>query len=139
MESFLPALLGFLVGTAVGASGMYYGQKFTDQRRASEFSSGRRQQLAELEKAAPDLLDAMRTDAKDPENRALRSVLILPSGSIHLNLPEERVLVYMEDEIPDLREKVRLLEAEGFLSDRTTGSLPRYRMTEELFRLLRDG
>jgi len=91
--------------------------------------------FAKLRALMPELFTEMKTDLSNDDTGLVREFFILSSKHVILSSMKQR-LAYYEDEHPDLRNKVDLLDDHGFIIDVTTGNTPIYRMTKEFVELL---
>ncbi len=71
--------IGFLIGTATGAAGTYFGNKYTDQRRNKEANSSKNALLDNLWSDHTELLFEMKTDMVNPTYLHHRHFWILDS------------------------------------------------------------
>ena len=136
---WLSSIIGFLVGTATGAAGAYFGQKYTDIRRESEYKSQLKKEFSKLKKQMPELISEFKQDLSKKDNKLMREFFVLPNKRVCLGGSEKSRFVYYEEEHENLRSKIDLLECSGFLSDVTPGNTPIYRMSEEFVELLNVG
>ncbi len=58
--------IGFLIGTATGAAGTYFGNKYTDERRSKEEASSHNKNLDKLWGSHTELLSEMKADLENP-------------------------------------------------------------------------
>lgn len=133
---WLSSVIGFLVGTATGAAGTYFAEKYTDKRRVSEYGSKLKQEFIKLKKQMPELISEFKDDLSKKENKLIREFFVLPNKRVCLGGSEKPRFAYYEDEHEYLRSKIDLLEYAGFLSDVTPGNTPIYRMSEEFVDLI---
>jgi len=132
----LSMTIGFLVGTATGAAGQYFGAKYTDKRRGSEARVASDAAWQDLETRFPSIIAEMRNDALDPEMASVRHFFVKTSRSlINASGP---LFEYHTDVHDDLQAAVAHLERLGYIEDVTRGNCPRFRMTEELVDRLRE-
>ena len=124
-------LTGFLIGTATGAAGQYFADKYTDQRREKKLVKEQVRLWQEIEHRFPVLIDEMRSDFSPRENRHVRMFFVKKSNTI-LGFVSEPCFEYHTDKHPDLRAAVVLLEQHGFITDITPGNCPMYRVHEKL-------
>lgn len=127
-------LVGFLVGTATGASGPYFAELFTDKRREKHARKRISAQWRELESRFPKLISEMRQDASKSGCEGIREFFTLRRG-LQLNI-QEPCFIYRPDDHPDLTAAVRHLEELGYIEDITPGNCPKYRMREALINQL---
>jgi len=130
------ALIGFLVGTATGAAGTYFANKYTDRRREQETGRRAKQQFLAIKKQMPQLLVEMKADLAGDGNGHVREFFVLPSRRVSLGGSEKPRFVYYEDEHDNLRGKLDILENAGYLIDVTPKNTPIFRMSEDFVGLL---
>ncbi|QDV79856.1 hypothetical protein [Botrimarina mediterranea] len=135
MEPWASHLLTFLGGAAIGATGTYFADRFTDQRRDQEDRRNRKRAFDKVAALMPELLREMKQDITAPDAGTVREFFVVPTAGAVINSTHPRFR-YHESEHSDLRGKAELLESNGFLIDVTSTNLPRYRMTEEFVDLL---
>jgi len=136
MATWVSHAVAFLLGTATGAAGKYFADKYTDKRRKSEAVSERRRSFRAVRDLMPRLIGEMREDVTSSENRTLRELVVLPNRQVLFTSGGQRRFTYYEDEHEDLRDKVTMLENLGYLLDVTPGNTPIYRMNEHFVELL---
>lgn len=125
------ALIGFLVGTATGAAGQYFADKYTDQRREKRLAEEEARLWQDIEQRFPAVISEMREDFSAQENRHVRAFFVKKSTTI-LGSQSEPCFAYYTDKHPDLRAAVSFLEQHGFVTDITPGNCPMYRIHEKL-------
>lgn len=135
MELWASHLLTFLGGAAIGATGTYFADRFTDQRREQEERRNRKRVFEKMASLMPDLLLEMKQDVSAPDATTVREFFVVPTVGTVISSSHPRFR-YHESEHTDLRGKIALLESNDFLIDVTSTNLPRYRITEELVDLL---
>lgn len=127
-------LISFLSGIIIGATGSYFGNKYTDRRREQEAKSKEKQQFLEVVGMMPDLISEMKNDLSKPEQKLIRE-FFLTKRAYSLN-PGNLSFVYYEDDHPGLHGKIHVLENLGYVTDITPGNAPMYRMTEDFVKLV---
>jgi hypothetical protein len=95
--------------------------------------------FADLEQTMPDFLKSLRQELA--EGTLIRDIIVLDWKSIDYNWPS-RHLMYSEDENPDIRMHMAILEGHGLVTDlKGNGFAYRmpdaYRMSERLVRYLK--
>jgi hypothetical protein len=85
----------------------------------------------------PELIREMRLDLDGDGTDTIREFFVLPSPDVFLGGLTKRRFRYDESNHEGLREKLDLLEQEGFIVDVTPGNTPIYRMTEDFVQLIR--
>lgn len=73
------ALVGFLVGTATGAAGQYFADKYTDQRREKQLAKEQARLWRAIEQRFPAVIAEMRSDFSSQENRHVRVFFVKES------------------------------------------------------------
>ena len=111
MNGILPYLISFILSAAIGAAGGYWGNRFTDQRRAQESRRREAQQFKEMVELMPDLIGEMTDDLSPSENAFFREFLVLPENTV-MNLDSD-TLIYTEKNQNRYLQKVRILEKNG--------------------------
>jgi hypothetical protein len=129
--NIVSALVGFLIGTATGAAGQYFADKYTDQRREQKEAKDHARLWQDIEQRFPAVIAEMRSDFSPQENRHVR-VFFVPESNTTLGFVSEPCFEYHTDKHPELRAAVALLEQHGFISDITPGNCPMYRVKEKL-------
>jgi hypothetical protein len=127
----LSTLIGFLVGTATGAAGQYFADKYTDQRREKQRAGDQARIWRDIEQRFPAVIAEMRSDFSPTENRHVRAFFVKESNT-SLGFVTEPSFEYHTDKHPDLRAAVLHLAQHGFITDITPGNCPMYRVHETL-------
>src|SRR5438874_8277127 len=73
--------LAFLLGTATGAAGTYFADKYTDKRRRQEAATATHGEFAKLFELMPDLLREMQRDFAEPGRSSWREFFVIPKGA----------------------------------------------------------
>lgn len=131
---YLSLLIGFLAGTATGAAGHYFGQKFTEQRQRKEAAKEVNANHEELVERFPELLAEMKDDVRQPGNENVRLFYVINRG-INLGSPSEHYRYYPEEH-RGIDEALRRTEEMGFVKELDESNVPKYRMTAPFVRLL---
>jgi hypothetical protein len=126
----LAYLITFLLGAFTGAAGTYFGNKYTDKRRAQESNSTSKKCFEEAASKMPKLIEEMQQDLVNPENAHLREFYVLPNDRVLFNSGGRRYLCYFEAKHRDLLHKLRILEDYGYIQEVTHTDTPMFRMTE---------
>ena len=127
----LSLAVGFLVGTATGAAGNYFADKYTDARREKKSAQEKCRQWRDIETRFPDIVAEMRADFSSPEGQGVRAFFVKESNTL-IAFTSEPCFEYHTDKHPNLRAAVLLLAHQGFISDMTPGNTPMYRVHESL-------
>ena len=122
-------LVGFLFGTATGAAGKYFADKYTDQRKEKETTSSERRSFDSLTKRMPDLIAEMKLDLVSDGNSLVREFVVLPNERVIFDSSEPR-FVYYEDVVSDLRLKAGLLVDARFATEVSLNETPMFRLNE---------
>lgn len=133
---WMSAAIGFLLGTATGASGKYLADRFTERRRKGELQRQLKRQFLNIKKQMPELIAEFKSDLSEEDHKLIREFFVLADRKHIIPGSKKPRLDYYEDEHKDLRSKIDILENEGFLMDVTVANTPIYRMTEEFVELL---
>jgi hypothetical protein len=132
----MSTIAGFLVGTATGAAGKYFADKYTDQRRKGEWDTQAINSFKNIKKQMPELIAEFKADLSKKDNQLIREFFVLPNKNVCLGGSEKLRLIYYEDEHKSLRSKIDILENHGFLTDVTLSNAPIYRMNEDFVSLI---
>lgn len=133
---WMSTVIGFLVGTATGATGIYFAEKFTDQRRRGELEKQYKKEFLKVKKQMPELIAEFKSDLSSEESRLIREFFVLANKKVCLGGSEKPRFIYYEEEHKGLRSKIDILENQGFLTDVTISNAPIYRMSEEFVELV---
>jgi hypothetical protein len=128
MNNIASYALTFLFGAATGAAGQYFADKYTDQRRRQESKAAISKEFSEVAQLMPDLLRQMQEDLEDPTHATWREFYVIPRGTQVFATPN--TFYYAYDSNNDFLNKTKILESRGYVRDLTTGSAPKFRMTE---------
>jgi hypothetical protein len=125
----------FLLGAAMAAAGQYLADRFTDQRRRQETRADIQARWAKIVGAMPAFIVEMKQNLSSAP--LVREFIVLPSKHVAFGggklQPRFR---YYEDEHPQLRGQLAMLEDYGYIRDVTPRNTPIYRMTEEFVELV---
>jgi hypothetical protein len=125
----------FLLGTATGAAGQYFADRFTDQRRRQEARAEIKARWSKIIGAMPAFIEEMKKDLKS--SPLIREFIVLPNKHVSFGVGKlQPRFRYYEDEHPQLRGQLAMLEHYGYIHDVTPGNTPIYRMTEEFVELV---
>ena len=137
MDLGVSHLVAFLVGALTGAAGQYLGDKYSDRRREKEAARRTLKSFRQIAAKMPALLREMRDDLLNDSTDTVREFFVLPNKRVSLGGSTKRRFTYFESEHEGLREKLDLLEQEGFIVDVTPNNTPLYRMNEHFVSFLR--
>lgn len=124
----------FVAGVVIGVAGRFLADWLTDIRRRRAANRQGRKQFEEMRGQMPALIEEMKQDLTGEDNRQTREFFVLKKGWV-LNAQSPHFRYYYEDH-PHLDEHVQIMENHGYVIDVTPGNTPKYRMTEELVRLI---
>lgn len=113
--------VGFLVGTATGAAGTYFGNKYTDQRRKKEFKQDENVFFEQLWQSHNLLLSEISDDIKLEQFHHYRKFFAL-SKRKNYNLKKGDHLIYYTEEHDHLIEQLGVFVANGLITDITESS-----------------
>ncbi|MBP8699912.1 MAG: hypothetical protein KBH82_12865 [Syntrophorhabdaceae bacterium] len=127
--------ISFLFGAAIGATGKYFADKFTDKRRYQESHNQAIKEFKSVKKSMPKLIGEMKDDLEDEKHRFAREFYIVEKGAV-LNITGKYLAYYFEDH-EDLQDKINILENYEYITDITSNNIKKYKMTEEFVELIR--
>ncbi|MEZ8792587.1 YtxH domain-containing protein [Vibrio splendidus] len=129
---YLSLAVGFLVGTATGAAGTYFGNKYTDQRKAKEQMKEIKSFFKSIWDKHEPLLQEMKQDLKNPDFKFHREFFLL-SRSWSFN-HAGKFLAYYFEEHEDLEQQLKILESHGLILDVTEygKNVKKYQFSEHL-------
>ena len=110
--------------------------KFPDEHHLHNFVSASEKKFKKVQNMMPELITQFKTDLSTEDSKFIREFFVLPNNRVCLGGSEKPRLIYYEDEHKGLRNKIDILENQGFLIDVTPGNAPIYRMTEEFVELI---
>jgi hypothetical protein len=128
----------FLGGTAIGAAGQYFGDRFTDQRRKSEAEAKAKKQLNEVVTQMPAFIAEVRADLAARPELAIREFVVLSTPGVTFNHDRARFEYFESDHIAIHNFVSALVEAGYVEIIRPTGT-PIYRFRESFVARLRSG
>jgi len=128
--------IAFLIGTATGAAGHYFGEKKSDRRREKEAAKASLKRFRDLHAKMPVLMQEMRNDLALDGMALVREFFVLPSKGVTIGFSSKSRFRYFENEHDSLREKLDLLLHAGFIVDASPSSTPIFRMEETFVELL---
>jgi hypothetical protein len=135
MQEIASHAITFLLGTAVGAAGKYYADKYTDRRHRSEARKEEDKLFARLVREMPDLLEEMRGDVLSPVTSAWREFFVIPKGAVLGSTGS--AFFYVDDGENAFLSKTKTLAEYGYVEDITPDNAPMFRMKEEFVDRLR--
>ena len=133
---WMSSIIGYLLGTATGTSGMYYAEKLTDRRKKKESTKQIKEEFKNIKKQMPELIAEIKNDLSKPETKLIRKFFVLENRKVSFWSPEYLHFEYYEEDHKDLMCKIDLLESNRFIEDITTKNVPLYRMTEKFVEML---
>ncbi len=111
--------------------------KLPDQHHIQNLvSASEEKKFKKVKNMMPELITEFKTDLSTEDNKLIREFFVLPNNRVCLGRSEKPRLIYYEEEHKGLRNKIDILENQGFLIDVTPGNAPIYRMTEEFVELI---
>ncbi|HOT72166.1 MAG TPA: hypothetical protein PLX18_00075 [Anaerohalosphaeraceae bacterium] len=129
--------ISFLLGSAIGATGKYFADKYTDKRRYQESHNQAIKQFKIVKESMPKLIEEMKGDLSKEENKFIRNFFILAKRAIPNT--SSKCFFYVFEDHEDLQGKINILENYGYVIDITPSNvkIKKYRMTEEFVELIR--
>jgi len=109
--------IGFLVGTATGASGTYFGNKYTDIRKGKESKKAEESFYKNLWDEHATLLSEMKKDLANPDFSFYREFYVL-SKSWMFNASGPHLHYYIEEH-DALEQQLKIFEGKGLIFDVT--------------------
>ena len=109
--------VGFLVGSATGAAGTYFGNKYTDKRKQKEQVNETERFFDALWAKHKTLLAEMKEDLLNPDYEFHREFFILNKSGI-FNHSGKYLAYYVEDH-NNLEQQVKILESHGLVANVT--------------------
>lgn len=128
-------LVTFLSGAAIGCAGQYFGDRFTDQRRAKQAINESKKRFQRLYEIMSVLMLEMSEDLNGDETASTREFVILPNRRVGFNGTIKR-FCYFEEQHRDVRNQVELLIEAGFVQRVNISNTPIFRMREDLVDML---
>lgn len=110
--------------------------KSPNEHHLHNFVSASEKKFEKVKNMMPEIITQFKTDLSAEDNKLIREFFVLPNNKVLLGGSEKPRLIYYEEEHKGLRNKIDILENEGFLIDVTSGNAPIYRMTEEFVELI---
>jgi len=96
--------IGFLLGSIIGATGMYLADRFTDQRRRQEANRAQRQKFQTAVRQMPLLMVELRNDLLEPDLKLVREFILAKRSWGFGALP--KILIFYFDDHPELESQV---------------------------------
>lgn len=112
-----------------GFTGKYLADRFTDRRHRREVQAQVDRQWSKIWIAMPGLIAEMKQDLG--EDSLVREFIVMPNKrmSFGVGILQPRFRYY-EDEHPNLRGQLAILEDAGYVRDVAPSNVPIFRMTE---------
>ncbi len=107
--------IGFLVGTATGAAGTYFGNKYTDIRKTKEGKKAQDSFYKKLWNEHALLLTEMKSDLTNPDYSYHREFFVL-SKSWMFNFSGPHLSYYLEEH-DSLEQQLKAFEGKGLIVD----------------------
>jgi hypothetical protein len=107
--------IGFLVGTATGAAGTYFGNKYTDVRKTKEIKNSAEAFYKKLWNEHGTLLAEMKSDLTNPDYSYHREFFVLSKSWI-LNSSGPHLSYYLEEH-DSLEQQLKSFEGKGLIVD----------------------
>jgi len=122
--------ISFLIGTATGACGNYFANKYTDKRKLKEHKSHQKKVFKKFCKEHPNLLKEMKSDLEDPNEALQRDFSVLSKRYTYGGVPDG--YVYWEEEHTELINVLKIMESKSCIVRLSNGSskISRYRFSE---------
>jgi len=136
MNSIFSHIITFLSGLIVGVLGNYYAARLSDKAKNRDLKKDIEKKILEIKSKMPKLINEILKDLKNPVMQDCREFFILSSKEVVINTSRP-AFFYYENEHPNLRSYIRILEQEGFVIDITEGNSPHYQFTEEFIALIK--
>lgn len=114
---YISLAVGFLVGSATGAAGTYFGNKYTDKRKQKEQENDTARFFDDLWSTHQTLLTEMKQDLLNPDYEFHREFFIL-SKSLCFNHRGKYLAYYVEDH-NNLEQQVKIIESHGLVANVT--------------------
>ena len=133
----LSLAIGFLVGGATGATGTYFGNKYTDERKIKESKKAKDQFYKRLWNEHSVLLSEMKSDLTNPGFGYHREFFVLSKHwSFNTDGPH---LKYYIEEHDSLEQQLKSLEGEGLIHNVTESgkNVTKYKFTNEFVEYLK--
>lgn len=87
--------IGFIVGSFTGATGTYFGNKYTDKRRNKDKHKQNNMQWNDLCKRFPKVINEMKEDVNNPEFINIRTFFVRDSKTV-MNISEPSFHYYTD-------------------------------------------
>ncbi len=135
MNELITHGVAFLIGTATGAAGTYFADKFTDQRREKEGTKKELKRFQKIKSQMPDLIAEIKDDLSTPKCEMFRDCFVIPKGT--QLWASDGSFIYEDDGENNYFSKMKILETSGYIYDITPGNAQMYRFTEEFVELVK--
>jgi len=114
---YVSLAVGFLIGSATGAAGTYFGNKYTDKRKQIEHKNESELFFDGLWSKHQALLAEMKQDLLNPDYEFHREFFILDKNG-WFNHSGKYLAYYVEDH-NNLEQQVKILESHGLVANVT--------------------
>ena len=114
---YVSLAVGFLIGSATGAAGTYFGNKYTDKRKQIEHKNESERFFDGLWSKHQALLAEMKQDLLNPDYEFHREFFILDKNGC-FNHSGKYLAYYVEDH-NNLEQQVKILESHGLVANVT--------------------
>ncbi|MDO6428661.1 hypothetical protein Q4489_16745 [Thalassotalea sp. 1_MG-2023] len=127
---YMSVTVGFLVGTATGAAGTYFGNKYTDIRKSKEKKRAEESFYKKLWSEHPTLLSEMKADLTNSESSYHREFFALSKRSM-VNIKGQHLSYYFEEH-DSLEQQLIAFVGKGLIVDVTEfgKNLSKYQFTD---------
>lgn len=128
---YMSMAIAFLAGTATGAAGTYFGNKYTDIRKAKESKKTEESFYKKLWNEHEKLLSEMKSDLSNPDFSYHREFYVL-SKRWMFNASGPHLSYYLEEH-DSLEQQLKSLAAKGLIVDVTEfgKNVTKYQFTDQ--------
>ena len=136
MKLIISHFIALLIGVLGGALGFCWGTKYLKEKRQREATSKLVNNFKKVSVLMPKLISEIKADVKNDESANVREFFVLPTSKHSFSSSKKR-FAYFEEQHNDLREKLDILERNGFVRGVISGKTPVYRLSDEFVELLK--